>query len=91
MIRSPFFKSIISATRDLVLVRGTLRKATPDSIVPSVHMLGEALLVVQEVTANFIRITKEVRRGPAILLGHRGTCIGVPESIPVAVRIGSRV
>src|SRR5882672_2267635 len=85
-------QSIIRATRDLVLVRSAFRKATPDGIVPSVHVLGEALLVVEEVTANFIRITKEVRRGPAILLGHRGTCIGVPERIPVTVtRCGGRI
>jgi hypothetical protein len=61
-------QSIISATRDLVLVRSAFRKATPNSIVPSVHVLGEALLIVEEVTANFIRITKKVRRGPAYSL-----------------------
>src|SRR5882757_10586383 len=82
----------ICATRDLVLVRGAFRKAPPDSIVPSVHVLGKALLILKEVTANFVRITKEVRCGPAIFLGHRSTCIGVPVRIPVTVtRCGGRI
>jgi hypothetical protein len=82
------FQSIIGATRDLVLVSCTLRKAAPGGIVPAVHMLGIAPLVMKEVAANLVRIAKEVCRKPTVILGHCGTCIGVPERIPVAVGIG---
>ncbi len=80
-------QGIISAARDLVVIGGSLREATPNSVVPSVHVLGITLLVMKEVAANLVRIAEEMRCEPAIVLGHCRTCIGVPEGIPMPVRI----